>query len=231
MKARTISLSRSVAASLLAGLLCCLPTSNQHAQLVVGSTEATGFQGQAAAVSGFAGGSAVTVANTGPLAISGGALEAASLGTGVAGGLSAGVSHAAVIAGGNAASAEAAVADVSLTAAGFLSGATTITADFVMSRVAVVCAAVGATVSGQSQVQALVINGQAVAVTGAANQIVFLSDGGFVIINEQIAGVGGITVNALHVIDAIAGVNAVFGTSTIGVFCGFVTSPSPAPSE
>ena len=231
MKAITFSLSRSAAASLSAGLLCCLPTSNQHAQLVVGSAAATGFQGQAAAVSGFAAGSAVSVANTGALAISGGALEAAALGTSVAGGLSAGVSHAAVIAGGNAASAEAAVADVSLTAAGFLSGATTITADFVMSQVAAVCAAFGGTVSGQSQVQALVINGQAVAVTGAANQIVFLSDGGFVIINEQIAGAGVITVNALHVIDAIAGVNATFGSSTIGVICGFVTSSPPAPGE
>src|SRR2546425_4494029 len=187
-------LSRPVSASLAAGLLCCLPSSNQHAQLVVGSTAATGFQGQAAAVSGFAAGSAVTVANTGALAISGGALEAATLGTSVVGGLSAGVSHATVIAGGNAASAEAAVADVSLTAAGFLSGATTVTADFVMSQVAAVCAAVGVTVSGQSQIQALVINGQAVAVTGAANQIVFLADGGFVVIKEQNAGAGGLTV-------------------------------------
>ena len=67
--------------------------------------------------------------------------------------------------------------------------------------------------------------------TGAANQIVFLSDGGFVIINEQSAGAGVITVNALHVIDAFAGVNVVFGSSTIGVFCGFVTSQPPAPSE
>src|SRR5207247_10575726 len=158
-------------------------------------------------------------------------LEAAALETSVAGALSAGVSHAAVIAGGSTASAEAAVANVSLTAAGFFSGATTITADFVMSRVAAVCAAVGATVSGQAQIQALVINGQAVAVTGAANQIVFLSDGGFVIINEQIAGAGGITVNALHVIDAIAGVNVVFGPSKIRVFWRFVTSPPTAPDQ
>ncbi len=231
MKVRIISLSRSVAASLSAGLLCCLPSGTQHAQVVLGSTAATGFQGQAAAVSGFAAGSAATVANTGALSISGGALEAAALETSVAGGLSAGVSHTAVIAGGNAASAEAAVANVSLTAAGFLSGATTITADFVMSRAEAVCAAVGATVSGQSQVQALAINGQAVAVTEAANQIVFLSDGGFVIVNEQIAGAGVITVNALHVIDAIAGVNVVFGTSTIGVLCEFVISPTPPSSE
>jgi len=223
-------LSRPVAACLLVGLLCVLPTFTQHAQ-IIGSTTATGFQGQAAAVSGIAAGSSVAVANTGSLALSGGALEASALEASLAGGLSAGVSHTAVIAGGNEASAEAAVANVSLRASGFLSSATTITADFVMSRVAAVCAAVGATASGQSQVQALVVNGQSVAVTGAANQIVFLSDGGFVIINEQIAGVGGITVNALHVIDAMAGLNVVFGSSTIGVLCGFVTSSPPSPGE
>ena len=231
MKVKSLWLSRPVAARLLVGLLCSLPTGTQHAQIIMGSTAATGFQGQAAAVSGIAAGSSVAVADTGALALSGGALEAAALETSLAGGLSAGVSHAAVIAGGNTASAEAAVADVNLTAAGFLSSATTITADFVMSRVAAVCATVGATVSGQSQIQALVINGQAVAVTGAANQIVFLSDGGFVVVNEQIAGAGAITVNALHVIDAIAGVNVVFGSATIGVFCEFVTSPPPAPDE
>ena len=231
IKVKSLWLSRPAAVCLLVGLLCSLPTGTQHAQIIFGSTAATGFQGQAAAVSGIAAGSSVAVADTGALALSGGALEAAALETSLAGGLSAGVSHTAVIAGGNAASAEAAVANVSLTAAGFLFGATTITADFVMSRVAAVCAAVGATVSGQSQIQALVINGQAVAVTGAANQIVFLADGGFVIINEQSAGAGVITVNALHVIDAIAGVNVVFGSSSIGVFCGFVTSSPPAPDQ
>src|SRR5881394_2249257 len=127
-------LSRPVAACLLVGLLCVLPTFTQHAQ-IIGSTTATGFQGQAAAVSGIAAGSSVAVANTGSLALSGGALEASALEASLAGGLSAGVSHTAVIAGGNEASAEAAVANVSLTASGFLSSATTITADFVMSRV------------------------------------------------------------------------------------------------
>jgi hypothetical protein len=229
MNVKSFWLSRPVAACLLVGLLCGLPTYTQHAQ-IMGST-ATGFQGQAAAVSGIAAGSSVTVANTGTIALSGGALEASALEASLAGGLSAGVSHAAMIAGGNTASAEAAVANVSLTAGGFLSGTTTIAADFVMSRVAAVCVAVGATASGQSQILGLVINGQGVVVTGAANQLVFLSDGGFVIINEQIAGASGFTVNALHVIDAIAGVNVVFGSSTIGILCGFVTSPTPATSE
>ena len=229
MKAKSCCyLSRPVAARLLAGLLCCLPSSKQQAQIIVGSTAAAGFQGQAAAVSGFAAGSTVAVANTGALAVSGGALEAAALETAVGSGLSVGVSHAAVIAEGSAASSEAAVANVGLTTGGFVFGTTTIAADFVLARAQAVCVAFGGTTSGQSEIDSLVINGQAVAVTGAANQIVFLSDGGFVIINEQLAGAGSITVNALHVVDAIAGVNLVFGSSTIGVICGFVTTAPPA---
>ena len=72
-------LSRPVSASLAAGLLCFLPTSNQHAQIIVGSTTATSFSGQAAAVTGFSGGGAVSVADTGALAASGGAIGSAAL--------------------------------------------------------------------------------------------------------------------------------------------------------
>src|SRR2546425_2322799 len=115
---KSLWLSRPIAACLWVGLLCSLPTCTQHAQ-IVGAAAATGFQGQAAAVSGIAAGSSVAVADTGALALSGGALEAAALETSVAGALSAGVSHAAVIAGGSTAAAEAAVANVSFTAAGF----------------------------------------------------------------------------------------------------------------
>ena len=97
MKVKSFWLSRPVAACLLVGLLCSLPTYTQHAQ-IMGST-ATGFQGQAAAVSGIAAGGFVTVANTGTLALSGGALEASALEASLAGGVSAGVSHVAVIAG------------------------------------------------------------------------------------------------------------------------------------
>src|SRR5439155_9132733 len=99
----------------------------------------------------------------------------------------------------------------------------------VMSRAASACATFGATVSGVVQINGLVINGQTVAVTGAANQFVFLSDGGYVIINEQFAGFSGVTVNALHIVDAFAGVNVVIASSTAGVSCGFVTSPTPPP--
>src|SRR6266404_4405071 len=214
-------MSRAIGTSLLAGLLCCLPTSKQHAQIVVGtSTVATGFQGGAAAVSGLAAGSAVSVADTGSLSASGGAQEAAALETSLSGGISVGTSDAAIIGQENATSSQASVANVSFTGgAGFFGGATTITADFVLAEATSACATFGATLSGQAQVTGLVIDGQAVAVSGAANQVVLLADGGFVLINEQLVGVSAITVNSVHVIDALAGVNVVFGSATAGVTC------------
>src|SRR6266571_486248 len=76
---------RPVGARLLAGLLCCLPIGDPHAQIVIGgfnfggtstsgtttTADSTSFQGQAAAVSGFAMGGAVSVADTGPLSATG----------------------------------------------------------------------------------------------------------------------------------------------------------------
>src|SRR5882724_3290878 len=212
MKTRIKCLSRAAVASLLTGLLCCLPAGNQQAQILIfggsSSTSASGsFQGQASAVSGFVLGNAVSVADTGPLAGSGGAQEASALEASVAGGMAVGASHTAVVGGGNVSSSEAAVANVSFTGNATFFGTATITADFVMSRAEVVCATTGVSIGGVVQVTGLLINGQAVTVTGAANQFMFLPDGGYVIINEQIAGFGSITVNALHVIDMFAGVN------------------------
>src|SRR5438445_387770 len=102
MKARTTLFTRPVAAGLLAGLLWCLPTGSPQAQIVIfgfGGTSttsgSTSFQGGAAAVTGFAAGSAVSVADVGALAVAGGAQEAAALETIVASGLTVGASHAA----------------------------------------------------------------------------------------------------------------------------------------
>ncbi len=231
MNKRIPLVSRPVAASLLAGLLCGLSASNQQAQIVVGMTTAAGFTGQATAVSGSAGGSAVSVADSGALSVTGGAIEAAALETSLAGGLTVGASHTAVVGGGTATASEASVASVNfVSSGGFFFGAQTVIAEFVMSRAAAACATFEATVSGVVQISGLVIDGQAVAVTGAANQIVMLTDGGFVIINEQVAGFSGITVNALHIVDAFAGVNVVIASATAGVTCGFVgTAPPPSP--
>src|SRR2546422_3578215 len=161
MKMRNRWVPRPVAAALLTGLLGCLPAGNQQAQIIIfgggfggsSSTSASsGFQGQASAVSGFVLGSAVSVADTGALAASGGAVEASALEASVASGVAVGASHTAVVGGGNVASAEAAVANVNLAIAGFFGGATTITADFVMSRAEGICAATGVSMSGVVQV-------------------------------------------------------------------------------
>src|SRR5262245_3146638 len=215
---------RPFAVSLLSGLLWCLSTCNQQAQLVIGSTTAAGFTGQAAAVTGLAGG--ISLTDTGVLTASGGAIAAAAMETSVGGGLAMGASHTAVVGGGGVTAAEAKIADVNFASSSFF-GANTVVADFVMSRAAAAASATAAaTAAGAVQISGLVVNGQTVAVTGAANQTVFLNGGGFVIINEQLAGFGTITVNALHLVDALAGVNASIGTSTAGVILG---SPSEAP--
>ncbi len=236
MKMKNLLCQRPAVASLLAGLLGCLLTNNQQAQIIsfggLGSTSpSTSFQGEASAVSGFVAGGSVSLANTGFLPASGGAQEASALETSVATGLSVGASHATVIGGAEMTSAEASVANVSFAGGGgFFGVATTITADFVMAQAAVVCGDTGVALGGQVQATALIINGQSVAVTGAANQFVFLADGGYVIINEQMVGFGVITVNALHVVDMFAGVNVVFGTASAGITCGSVSSPPPQTS-
>ena len=123
----------------MTGLLCCLLTSIQHAQIVVvggtgtASNATTGFRGHAVAVSGFALGSSLALVNSGALSVSDGAQEASSLGESVAGAFSAGVTHTAVIGQGNVAATEASVANISVTGGGLSSAGDVITADFVIS--------------------------------------------------------------------------------------------------
>jgi hypothetical protein len=95
---------------------------------------------------------------------------------------------------------EASVANLTLTA-----GGNAISAEFLMARAQAVC---GPTVSGGSEVVGLVINGQAITVTGEPNQMVDLGVGR-VVINEQSSSPDNsdITVNALHVVvDGVADV-------------------------
>ena len=69
------------------------------------------------------------------------------------------------------ASAEAAVANVSFTGNASFFGTTTITAEFVMSRAEAICAAAGVPISEVVQNTELLINGQAVTVTGAGEPV------------------------------------------------------------
>ncbi len=221
MKMKIPLIPRAVTVSLWTGLLSCLLTSNQQAQ-IFSFGGSTSFQGQATAVSGFALGSSLTFVDTGTLLVSGGAQEASSLGASAAGAFSAGVLHTSTIGQENAVATEASVADIWVNSSSFFFAGGSITADFVMSRATATCAAFGATVIGVVEVDGLVIDGQSIVVTGQANQVAFV-DGNVVIINEQVVGAGFITVNALHVMTS-TGVELIFASSIAGITCGSVPS-------
>jgi hypothetical protein len=104
------------------------------------------------------------------------------------------------VAQGNDSRSAASVADLSLAVAG-----NTISADFLMSEAAAACQGSSASASGNSQLAKLVINGQAIVISGATNQTVQLPLGaGYVVINEQSGSAngqsGGMDVSALHVV-------------------------------
>jgi len=165
-----------------------------------GSGSPVQFSGQATVVDATVLGIQTIVSDTGPLPAEGGALEASLLTVNVPGLVTAEVAHATTVGQGDRTRSEASVLNVILTV-----GGNTIGAGFLMARATAVCSGKRPSVSGSSEIVGLVINGQAVAVTGQPNQTVVLPGGlGQVIINEQTSSTGPnsgtITVNALHVI-------------------------------
>ena len=161
-----------------------------------GRPGSTSFSGEATALRATVLGSTTTISHAGPLPGSGGAQEASLLDATVPGVATAHVLHASTVAQGEHSRSEASTADLNLTV-----GGQTVGASLLMARAEARCVSGTAQTSGSSQVADLVINGQSIAVSGAPNQTVFLPLGaGRVIVNEQTAGPGSITVNALHVI-------------------------------
>ncbi|TMI10256.1 MAG: hypothetical protein E6H40_09345 [Betaproteobacteria bacterium] len=121
--------------------------------------------------------------------------------------------------------AHAAMGAVGLTVSG-----NQISSDFLMARSTASC---GPTVGGSSELVNLVINGQPITVTGAANQTVTLSNGS-VVINEQVPTVRGtsgeLIVNALHVLthDTITGqpiADVALGNADAKIDCAAGWSP------
>jgi len=155
------------------------------------------FSGRATVVDATVLGVRTILSDTGPLPSSGGAQEATLLDVNVPGLLTAEVLHASTVGQGNGARSEASVANLALTVGGH-----SVSAEFLMARAQAVCTPNGTAVSGSSEIVGLVIDGQAIAVTGAPNQTVELPLGaGGVVINEQNSSTGSdITVNALHVV-------------------------------
>ena len=121
--------------------------------------------------------------------------------------------------------AHAAMGAVGLTVSG-----NQISSDFLMARSNASC---GPSVAGSSELVNLVINGQPITVTGAANQTVTLSNGS-VVINEQVPTVGEtsgeLIVNALHVLthDTITGqpiADVALGNADAKIDCAAGWSP------
>lgn len=172
----------------------------------------TRYGGQATVVDATVLGQHVTLADTGLR--TGGAHESSLLSGSVPGLLTANVLHASTVGQDDSSRSEASVADLDLTP-----GGNTISAGFLMSRAEARCGQGGASLSGSSDVARLVVNGQAIAVSGQPNQTVALPGGGTVVINEQTRSGDSITVNALHVV--IPGVaDVVISSSRASIVCG-----------
>jgi hypothetical protein len=165
-----------------------------------GAGVATSYSGRAKVVATSVAGVGTTICDTGELPEGGGCVESSAGSASVAGVLSAGICHAASIGQGHDCRSEASLSGISVTV-----GIHTITCGFAMARAHASCDDNGnATATGCSELTALAINGNAIAVTGAANQenVAFL--GLKVIINQQVVVDTGasaeITVCALRII-------------------------------
>src|SRR5881409_397730 len=163
------------------------------------SANNTAFSGEATVVQATVLGlPPVVLSDTGALDSTGGAREASLLDANIPGLLTAEVLHASTVGQGQRSSSEASVANVILTV-----GGNTISAGLLRARATAECHNGTASVSGSSEIVDLVVNGQAIGVSGQPNQEISLPGGGRVIINEQQSSVSGktgdITVNALHV--------------------------------
>ena len=164
----------------------------------------------------------IVLSDTGALDSTGGAREASLLDANVPGLLTAEVLHASTVGQGQRSSSEASVANVTLTV-----GGNTISAGLLRARATAECHNGTASVSGSSEIVDLVVNGQAVVVSGQPNQTISLPVGR-VILNEQQSSVSGntgdITVNALHVmVDGVADV--IISSAHADITCGGPVCP------
>ena len=221
-------LRASVLAVVALGLACSQRADPVAPELwMTGSsaTSATSYSGRATVVQATLLTLApVTLVDAGPLPPQGGAEQASLLNASVPGLLTAEALHASTIGQGNASRSEASVAELALTI-----GGNSVSASFLEARATAMCTDAGATASGSSDITALSVNGQTIAISGAPNQTVALPNGR-VIINEQTsAGAGDITVNALHVVvDGVA--DLVISAAHADITCAAGPPPSGCSS-
>jgi hypothetical protein len=207
----TNGLRRLAALAMTAALLAAWPAAAM-AQTV---------DGAATAIRASVLGMSTALADTGPLADAQDLREASDLSAAILSAGSADVLHATTGSSTNASqpfvSSEASLADLALSVAG-----NSVSAAFVMARA---IATDGSAPVGRSEFEALSVNGMAVPVSGAPNQVVPLL-GGRLVLNEQIASPAGTTVNALHlVVDGIADV--VIASAKAGIGSGGSSAPPP----
>ncbi len=178
------------------------PATHDPPAFALTAASSTTFSGDATVLRATVLGVPIVLGEAGPVPEGGGAEEFSLLSVSrdqTGGLLSAEAVHATVVAQGNSSSAEASVASANLTVAG-----NTVQADLLRSQAQATCDGTGqASVSGSSEVAGLVINGQAITVSGQPNQRVDVPGLLSVVINEQSRSADGnrgdITVNALHV--------------------------------
>lgn len=172
------------------------------AQTAAGNARAAGVT-----TFGLFGGTTTVLADTGTLAGTDDARDAASVTANVPSVLSGEVLHAVTIGWPDQVVSQASLGSLSLTV-----GGTGISADFVMATATAVLGDAG---SGSSLVDNLSIGGVPVEVTGEPNQTISIA-GGQVVINEQTVSAAGTTVNALHA--TVSGVaDVVVASATAGI--------------
>jgi len=214
----------SFSVAIVATLFACVSASRADAQTYSGS--ATGVQITVPATG------TVIRAATGSISIGGGGAHASLLvgnvpssATGGVVSLAAGTLHSAVV-GLLATGGASSMSDVNLTVSG-----NQISADFLMARSTATCSPAAI---ASSQLQNLVVNGQAVSVTGSPNQTITLPNG-TLILNRQTSSVNGsaasMTVDALNVTtkDAVTGqqlANVVLATTTAQIDCSGGSAPA-----
>ena len=155
----------------------------------------TTFSGEAVALKASVAGIALDLADTGPLASSGGNLSTSVASVNVAGIASANTLHSSTSGSGSSSQSQSTLQDLSL-----LNGL--VAATVVKSNSSATCSGGQASVSGSAELVRLTVAGQSILVSNP-NLSISLPGGISVIINQQTSSSGGtsgsVTVNALHV--------------------------------
>lgn len=198
------------AAALAVALACGVGVAAAPAQT------ATSYSGQATAVRASVLGLSATLADTGPLASSGGSERESLVGASLPGLLSAGVLTASTNGHGNQSHSRAAVGDAALNLLGI-----GIEAAALQSRAQATCQGGEPQTSGSSDIAALTVNGERIVFVGNPTLVIPLPLGITLTLNEQTSSTSGnhaeMTVNAVHLTGP--GIDVVLASSSADITC------------